>query len=86
MGKQRRLDNELVAEWKSSGLKIYAYFTDEEDDTLRENFPAGSVVLSYDAQLNLSDEICSNLGGCDVLKDALAEIERLRGLLRDVAG
>jgi len=81
----RRLDGELAAARRAHGLKIYPYFIDEEDGSLREDYTAGSVVLSFDAQLDLTDMICTPLGGCDKLKDAQVEIERLTtGLLREV--
>jgi len=81
----RRLDGELAAVRKVHGLKIYPYFIDEEDGSLREDYTAGSVLLGLDAQLDLTDIICTPLGGCDKLKDAQSEIERLTSLLRDVA-
>jgi hypothetical protein len=57
------------------GWHIYGYIHSEDIPLgcVKDKF-AGSVTLNTDAAMILLDAICSELGGCDALKDAYADI------------
>lgn len=64
-----KLDNELAAEWGTYGLKIYQYFEDEEDGTLRQETYGNHIIVGPFAQHVLVEVLCDKIGPCDTLKD-----------------
>jgi hypothetical protein len=62
-------------------LHIFPAVLDEGEIHHQESAGPG-VMLDLDAQLRLADLICVPIGGCDGFKDATADVERLRAVLK----
>jgi len=80
------LDGENAATWVDVRGKEFLHifpFVRDDDGAIHHQRSAGpGVMLNLDAQLRMTDLICVPIGGCDGFKDAMADVERLRAVLK----